>query len=206
MNRSILLSTAFLFVILVLGACTPPVEEPLPDTPAPEICAIVWTPYQRSGKNYLGVANDGRCVNASALIIVFVEPVESVTLSFSGADKPYVLQVYDESGTLLGGQVQEAEFNNGDGTLFEIGYSSDLANIEHVQFSGPTGGPTVVIAVREISFSRADTESTYDFDTFPDGTVIAGNKKDAQNREYQSLTGNEFVDWGFLVGTDLDER
>ncbi|MBN1264995.1 MAG: hypothetical protein JXA25_05835 [Anaerolineales bacterium] len=202
-NRKILLGTAFLFVFLILSACTPAatIEEAPPAT-----CAIVWTPYQASGNNYLGVKDGGDCVNAFALIVDFTEPVESVSLSFSGASKPYIMEVYDESGTLLDIKLQEAQFNNGDGTLFGIGYSSPSANIDRVQFSGPQGGPKVVIAVREIVFSRAGTESSYNFDTFPDGTVIAGNTQDTEGVEWQSLTGNEFADWGFMVSTDLDER
>jgi len=204
--RNFLLSTALLFVILVLSACTTPIEEPPIVTPAAKICANIWTPYYSSGMSYLGVVNGLPCLNAGRLIIVFVEPVESVELSFSGASQPYVLQVYDESGTLLGSQVEQAEFNNGDGALFVIGYSSDSANIKRVRFGGPLGGPTMVIAVRGISFSRAGTQSPYNFDTFPDGSVIAGDTQDTEGREWRSLTGNEFVDWGFLVSTDLDEQ
>jgi hypothetical protein len=203
--RSMVLGMACLCVILVFFACgTPPVEEEEP-VPPPIICANVWTPYYSSGNNYLGVANGVPCVNASALILVFEEPVESVSLSFSGASTSYVLQVYDQGGTLLGSEVQRAEFNDGDGTLFEIGYSSDLADIARLQFSGPSGGPRVVIAVREVAFSRAGTESRHNFDTFPDGTAIAGDTQDAEGVEWRSLTGDEFADWGFLVSTDLDE-
>ena len=202
--RGVVLVMACLCVLLVVFACGPTPEEPTPTTP-PIICANVWTPYYASGNNYLGVVSSVPCVDASALILVFEEPVESVSLSFSGASTSYVLRVYDEGGTLLGSEVQPAEFNNGDGTLFEIGYPSDSANIGRVEFSGPSGGDRVVIAVREVAFSRGGIESRHNFDTFPDGTAIAGDTQDAEGREWKSLTGTEFADWGFRVSTDLDE-
>jgi hypothetical protein len=201
--------TLGMLATIVLSACGPtpepqvtaetvPTQEP---TPVAAICANVWTPYYSSRKNYLGVLDSASCANAFGLIIDFVEPVDSVSLSFSGASVPYILQVYDENGTQVSSQVQEAEFNNGDGTLFEIGYASNLANIERVLFSGPSGGNRVVIAVREIAFSRTEAESRHNFDTFPDGTVIASDTQDAEGRQWRSLTGDEFADWGFLVST-----
>lgn len=197
---------ATIFVCTVVVSCDPTPTPELTGTPPTKICANVWTPYYSSGKNYLGVVNGVPCINASRLIITFVEPVQSVTLSFSGASRPYVLQAYDESENLLASQVQPAEFNNGDGTLFDISYSNNSANIKFVQFGGPLGGERVVIAIREISFSKGGVTFKYNFDTFPDGTVIAGDSQDTEGREWQSLSGNEFIDWGFLVSTDLDEQ
>lgn len=216
-KRIVTLVTLIMLAAVVLSTCGPtPTPEPEvvvetapPEVPtstpiAPGTCANVWSPYYSSGNNYLGVVDS--CPSAYGLIIAFVTPVDSVSLRFSGASTSYILQVYDESGTLLGKEVQKAEFNNGDGSLFEIGYTSSLANIGHVQFGGPSGGPQVVIAVREITFSRGGIESKHNFDRFPDGTIIAADSVDSQGRRWRSLTGNEFEEWGFWVGTNFAEQ
>lgn len=44
-------------------------------------------------------------------------------------------------------------------------------------------------------------EYLYTFDTFPDGTPITGDTTDAEGYVWQSLQGDEFSEWGFLVAS-----
>jgi hypothetical protein len=199
------LNAVWLLLILFRTACVPIVSPHTTGPSTAKSCVNVWTPYYSSENNYLGVVNGEPCLNAFRLIITFVEPVQSIELSFSGASQSYVLQAYDENRTELGSQTQRAEFNNGDGTLFTISFNSDATDIKSVQFGGPLGGDRIVIAVREISFSKGGVDFPYDFDAFPDGTVIAGDSQDANGRQWKSLIGDEFTAWGFMVTTDLDE-
>jgi len=193
------------FLLMLAIACAPVGVTGTPQPPAQTICAIVWTPYYSSESNYLGVAPGGRCVNALVLIIEFVDPVESITLSFSGAQQNYVLEAYDEAGSLLGKEIQSAEFNNGAGTLFEISYTSTSPSINRIQFY-PSGNRRAVIAIKRISFILGGLESNFTFEYLPDGMPITADTQDSEGRMWHGLMGNEFSAWGFLVSTDLDMR
>jgi len=44
-------------------------------------------------------------------------------------------------------------------------------------------------------------EYKYTFDSFPDGTPITGNTTNTEGHIWQSLQGDEFSEWGFLVAS-----
>lgn len=42
---------------------------------------------------------------------------------------------------------------------------------------------------------------SYNFETYPDGTAITGDTADTEGRQWKALAGDEFLDWGFKIGT-----
>ena len=63
------------------------------------------------------------------------------------------MDVYDENGDLLDSPTQLAGLIT-DGTLFNIGYRSDAANIGHISFGAYLERDVVVVAIRGISYSK----------------------------------------------------
>jgi hypothetical protein len=116
-------------------------------------CVIVRTSYYSSPHNYLALLDGGNCLNVRRIEITFLEPVLEVELAFSGASEPYVMEVYNGDGELLGSPIQEAEFDE-EGKLFPISFSSDNANISRISFGVFPETVTAVVAIREIRYVR----------------------------------------------------
>lgn len=100
--------------------------------------------------NFLSTAsptNVNSC-NGVPVRISFSLPVREVKLLFYGASVVYSMKVYDDAGQLLGVANQKAEGSSE--KIFEIGYSSNIANISYITF----GYTTAVTSVKEIYYVR----------------------------------------------------
>jgi hypothetical protein len=115
-------------------------------------CAVIWIGYLESDLHYLSVQQGGSSCE-HILEITFVDPVQKVTLEFTGASLNYFLTAFNDSGDQISGSSVPAEFKK-EGNPTQITVESNGAEIKRVIFHPYQGEGIAVIAVNKITYWR----------------------------------------------------